>query len=424
MCEGHRKSAVKKLAVWPRRCAFLILVIPTASAFPGPFDGKNFKGRIAWSCDGNYNDEDDWAASPAALALFAEFGVKDRLVHFDYNDILPATKPDWEREHQISIAGARQRYQFREDVFYDCRRNLDAAVASIARAINASSAENPLYWIVAGPMEVPYLGIQKSDLAKRRHVYCISHSRWNDGFARGYVFPYNKRPVIESGIHWIQIADQNRGLSTGPFGRPHTREEWAPWLWMQDSAVEPVRFLWERLRATKRADCSDAGMAYFLLTGDEQADIAKLRRVIEGRDPPAPSAVRPHVRLEAENFPALENHGLEDTDRSASHRLNVKLAAGASRGRIRGPFHEPYTPSRAHYNLEIRYDPAGGNCDYELHLNGVRQGDPWRGEPGEPWQSHRVEDVVVATGDTIAIASRCTDGAQARLDYVQLNSKQ
>jgi hypothetical protein len=29
---------------------------------PGPFDGKNFKGRIAFSSDGNYNDEDDWGA--------------------------------------------------------------------------------------------------------------------------------------------------------------------------------------------------------------------------------------------------------------------------------------------------------------------------------------------------------------------------
>ena len=29
---------------------------------PGPFDGKNFKGRIAFSSDGNYNDEDDRGA--------------------------------------------------------------------------------------------------------------------------------------------------------------------------------------------------------------------------------------------------------------------------------------------------------------------------------------------------------------------------
>jgi len=31
-------------------------------------------------------------------------------------------------------------------------------------------------------MEVAYLGIQKSDREKRKFVYVISHSRWNDGF--------------------------------------------------------------------------------------------------------------------------------------------------------------------------------------------------------------------------------------------------
>src|SRR6185436_6072 len=39
-------------------------------ASEGPFDGRNFKGRIAWSSDGNFNDEDEWAASPVALAIF------------------------------------------------------------------------------------------------------------------------------------------------------------------------------------------------------------------------------------------------------------------------------------------------------------------------------------------------------------------
>ena len=395
-----------------------------AAAHPGPFDGKTFKGRIAWSCDGNHNDEDDWAASPAALAIFAEFGVKDRLVHFDYNNILPKTNPEWEKEHEISISGAIERYGYNRALFHDCRRNLDAAVASIARAIDESSASNPLYFVLAGPMEVPYLGIQKSDPAKRRFVYCISHSRWNDGFQRGYTFTHNKRAVIPSGIRWIQISDQNRGLSTGPFGRPHTDEEWAPWLWMRDSPVEPVRFLWERMRATKRADCSDSGMAYFLMTGDEHADIAKLRRVIEKRDPPAPLNPRPYVRVEAENFLTLENYELEDTDNQASHRLNLKFAAGASRGRISGPFDQPYTLPRARYDVEVRYrTETGGGCGYTLSVNGARQEKPWRSAAGEGWQSHTIPSVLVKSGDTLAVETECAPGNSGRLDYVQLNLK-
>lgn len=64
----------------------IILVLFTGSSFYS-FAQTNheFKGRIAWSADGNFNDEDDWAASPLALAIFAEFGMKEKLVHFDYN---------------------------------------------------------------------------------------------------------------------------------------------------------------------------------------------------------------------------------------------------------------------------------------------------------------------------------------------------
>src|SRR5262245_60271069 len=99
----------------------------------GPFDGTTFKGRIAYSADGNFNDRDDWAASPVALAIFAEAGVKDRLVHFDYNCILPRNDPDWERIHTESVLSAADRYGYDRSIFHDCRKDLDAALASIAR---------------------------------------------------------------------------------------------------------------------------------------------------------------------------------------------------------------------------------------------------------------------------------------------------
>ena len=69
-------------------------------------------------------------------------------------------------------------------------------------------------------MEVPYLGIMKSDPEKRKFVYAISHSRWNDGFETKFTFKFNKRHVIPLGVHRVQIADQNRYLSTSQYGRP------------------------------------------------------------------------------------------------------------------------------------------------------------------------------------------------------------
>ncbi len=405
----------------PESLLLLVGAVAIAAAPPGPFDGKSFRGRIAWSADGNHNDEDDWAASPTPLAIFAAAGVKDRLVHFDYNNILTSTNPEWEREHEISIRGAIERFGYNPRIFHDCRKNVHAAVDSIARAINASSAADPLYFILAGPMEVPYLGIMKSNPAKRRFVSCISHSRWNDGFARHYIFSYNKRAVIPTGIRWVQIADQNAGLSTGPFGRRHTAEEWAPWLWMRDSPVEPVRFLWDRLRATGRADCSDAGMAYFLVTGDESADIAKLRDMLEKGVRPRVIDPRPRVRLEAENALTLEQFDLEANDRGASHQLHVKLVAGAKRGRLIVPFDQPYTAHRGRYEIQVHYRSEGAaSCHYELSVAGLRRGAPWEAPAEVGWRVHAISGVPVSAGEQLAVTAECGSGGTAHLDFVEL----
>jgi hypothetical protein len=47
---------------------------PRSHAQDGPYVGGKFQGRIAYSADGNHNDPDDWAASPVALAIFAQGG--------------------------------------------------------------------------------------------------------------------------------------------------------------------------------------------------------------------------------------------------------------------------------------------------------------------------------------------------------------
>src|SRR5918996_1369030 len=145
-----------------------VLLIPGGLSVraEGPYVAGKFQGRIAYSADGNHNDPDDWAASPVALAILAECGLKDRLVHFDYNCILPQTDREWEKIHADSVLGAAAHYAYDKSVFHDCRKNLDGALASIVKAINASSADDPLYFIVAGPMEVPVRGIEKADPAK------------------------------------------------------------------------------------------------------------------------------------------------------------------------------------------------------------------------------------------------------------------
>jgi hypothetical protein len=381
-----------------------------------------FRGRIAWSGDGNHNDPDDWAASPIALALFAACGARDRLVHFDYNSILPQTDPQWEQIHAEGVLGAADRYGYDRSVFHDCQKDVDGALAGVARAIDASSADDPLYFIIAGPMEVPLRGIERSDPSKRRHVYCLSHSRWNDGYSTKYTFTKTKRSVIESGVHWVQIRDQNRLLSTSPYSRKPRPEEWRPYHWMRDSDDSRVRFLWERLEVSTRPDPSDAGMAYFLMTGDEEASPAKLQRLLADHIVPAPVTARSEVRLEAENFRDLDGYEVEDrNDRTASHALDVRLVGPETdRGRIRTTFDEPYAASEGRYEVEVRYfDEPRHPGRFTLLIQGVARGSSWESPgTGQGWMIRSVPDVAIRTGDDIAVT---TQGPPGRLDYVQLN---
>jgi hypothetical protein len=269
-------------------------------------------------------------------------------------------------------------------------------------------------------MEVPYRGIERSDPAKRPFVYCISHSRWNDGYASVEYVKHNKRDVIPQGVTWIQIGDQNRLLSTSPYGRPAEPEEWLPWRWMEDSGDAKVRFLWERMRATRRADCSDAGMAYFLLTGDEECDPVKLKQLLDDHVIPTPIEPRTRLRLEAENFRMLEGCEVEyRNDRTASHRISVRLASGGA-GQIRTPFDEIYAAPSGRYDVDIRY--AGGESDrseFRLRVNGQSQGAAWETPAdGQGWQTQTIPGVVVRLGDEIAVDVRGATGAG--LDYVQL----
>lgn len=383
-----------------------------------PFVDGQFRGRIAYSCDGNHNDPDDWAASPVVLGILAETGLKRHLVHFDYNCILPKTNPDFEAKHAAGILGAIEHYGYDQSVFHDCRKNLDAAVASLCRAIEASSAEDPLYFIIAGPVEVPVLGIQRADPAKRQHVYCISHSSWNDGYSKKYTFTHTKRSVIELGVRWVQIQDQNALLSRSPYGRPATPEEFRDFFWMRESHDPKVRFLWERMLVSTRPDPSDAGMVYFLATGDEQADPDKLRRLLEDKIKPQPTAFRTRVRLEAENFRQLLGFAVEFTgDKSLSQRMCVS-PTGEPFAELRTTFDEPYTLPRGRYDMDVRYFDGSDNGQLSLHING-KPGGAWKTSgTNHGWTTRTISNVEIGIGEEIVIRSTA---APTKIDYVQLN---
>ncbi|OHB77012.1 MAG: hypothetical protein A2Z25_22510 [Planctomycetes bacterium RBG_16_55_9] len=393
-------------------------------AHAGPFDGKNVTGRIAFSSDGNCNDEDDWGAFPVAVAILDAFGLTGKLVHVDYCNIMPRNDPRFYKEMVDSVQGSAKRYNVPRSIMFDCQKDLDGAVESIKNAINASSAGNPLYYVLAGPMEVPLLGIRKSQPDKRKYVYCISHSIWNDGFPqreKEHLHRFSKRDVIESGINWVQVKPGS-GL-TNSTRTSSTPEQWALYHWMRDSKDPRLGWIYSRLEVEGRCDVSDATMTYFLVMGDEEATPAKLKAVLDDKRLPAPVDPRRQVRIETENFRTFENFQIDNrNDRNASHRLSVKQSK-AGPGRIRTLFDQPYAAAKGLYDVEVSYfaDNAAGS-ELKLCVNGDQKGRSWTTSANtNGWQSETLANVAVNTGDEIMVEVRADTGQAARLDYVQLN---
>jgi hypothetical protein len=427
MTAAMRPTSVKTLVVMAT--SFHVLLSSAAGqSSPGPFIQGKFQGRIAYSADGNNRDRDDLFASAVSIAMFKAFGVTDRVVHFDYNSILGEDNPEYLQVHEESVRGAARRFGLPDRVIFNDSRELEASIRNIRDAVNASSESDPLYFIIAGPMEVPWRGIHAADPGKRQHVYCISHTVWNDQFfwdTSNRQITHHRRELIELGIHWVHILNQ-QGLGTCPEPKhgPCPQEKWALWDWMRDSEIANVAWLYERLEAMGRPDCSDSGMVYFLLSGNERATVQDLNQLLHGRVPQA--APRPSVRLEAESF-QFDNYTapLRRMGAGVSQRMAAVLAETKTAGSLRTVFkQQPHSPG-GRFDLDVRYfDAAEGRCQFTLFLNGVQQGDPWTASSHTgAWQTYSITNIPVNPGDEIMVTAWAEGRHDGAVDYVQLNRR-
>ncbi len=258
----------------------IIYALISAVFFPvglfaqGVFPG----GRIAISSDGNYHDRDDIAATALSIALLAKADLQDNLVYYGHSDHIWDTHKKREEEMRVSSEETAKLYGgFDKSAFHNAKSETTAAVNALTEQIDASSKDDILWLIGAGPMEVIGKAIQKSDTTQRKYVYVISHSKWNNRHAARDHGGYDFKDFEEMGVNPIQIKDQNAGTD-----RPY--EEYG---WMRDADDPKLNWLWKRgvLAGKKKFDPSDAGMVYWLITGgpdggDEKANPEKFRKFL------------------------------------------------------------------------------------------------------------------------------------------------
>lgn len=289
------------------------------------------KGRIALSSDGNEHDNDDWSASALSLALLAARGLQDKVVVYTYSDHVWGSNIEWpttkeglsasEHMHESALGGKKW-FGFDKGKFISAVDDPELAYDSMAEAINESSADNPLFIIAAGPMQVVGEGISRAKPGKRKFVTLISHAWWNNNHAdrpyidgkQSYLEPEHSGWTFSEieeqfssakggGLVCIQIVDQNGGSDYEGVRAPVKRFEWikssaardnaaykkGAWNWLYsrlNTCIKDHKLDWygepEWSKVEKKAfDASDAGMVVFLLKGIEKTNVDMVREIME-----------------------------------------------------------------------------------------------------------------------------------------------
>jgi hypothetical protein len=124
--------------------------------------------------------------------------------------------------------------------------------------------------IVAGPFEVAWRGVNQANTSARQHVTIISHSNWNE--THEHVASHHTKNELLADfptVKFVRIQDQNgNAFKSSP----------SAWDWM--NAAGP-NLAWVRGRTVQaeyaEGDNSDAGMAFYLLTGNQNATMSQIK---------------------------------------------------------------------------------------------------------------------------------------------------
>ncbi|RED96555.1 hypothetical protein [Marinoscillum furvescens] len=253
--------------------------------------------RIAISADGNNQadehsearwpraDPDDWGGTPAALAILAKANLQNQVVHYSYNNFIAAPPHTDERNFMAEAANyAIEHLGFDESVFFDVSAAPAKAIDHLAEVLQQSTASDPLFFIHMGPSEFFYQAVAKVVSAGKQdalaHVYVISHSGYNDNHLRRTAHHTMAEAIALSDgrINYQKIKDQNACKEPEKLWCSGT--DFTPFYWMRDHSDPALRWVYSRLQfhpGGKGADISDAGMVYYLLTGDEYGNLSKLK---------------------------------------------------------------------------------------------------------------------------------------------------
>jgi hypothetical protein len=258
----------------------LLALVPFTLAFTTPA-GTGI-GRIAISHDGNYHDKDDIGAAAMMQALIWKAGIQDSLVHFDHSSHRGANDVDQHMDMIISSTRALFLYDIDRSKIFDDFLEIRESVLNLAAQINASTAEDRLTILQAGPWEVMALAFDNSDPAKHQFVKIVSHSTWNDNHQHS---SHHRNKALffdqyETGGKWEGVTPPDYEKIDDQNGYAF-KSSLSSWSWMSAS-LETFFVLWRTTESGfAQGDMSDAGMLFWLITGEEHPTMGDVRDFFE-----------------------------------------------------------------------------------------------------------------------------------------------
>ena len=248
---------------------FAVLLVLSGSVFAQKINPPS--GRLAIVADGNSPDPDDLGGTAVSIALLRAAGLTDMLVHYSHScDLVRVSriseKAEVERHALMQSAcdvTARRWGGFEHITFYDAKWQMDATIKDLAKAINASTVDDPLWIIEAGEPDIIGFALDETPKEKHKYVKVVTHHPANDNAGDFYKW----QQIVDFGVEEVRIPDQNSKLKVDiekwDWARIHSDSR-IQQVWIQGKIAEVddvVRF------QKGKWDCSDAGMVLYWITG-------------------------------------------------------------------------------------------------------------------------------------------------------------
>ena len=228
-------------------------------------------GRIAIVADGNSPDPDDLGGTTISLALLRATGLEGRLVHYSHScDLVRVNRiseaAEYERHAMMQTAcdnTARRWGGFENLTFLDAKWQLDETIKDLSKAINASTADDPLWIVESGEPDIIGFALDATPKDKHKFIKVVTHHPANDNAGDFYTW----QKMLDFDIEEVRIPDQNINLKV----------DIAEWDWARDHSDSRIQQVWLQGKIAEvdnvvnfqkgKWDCSDAGMVLYWITG-------------------------------------------------------------------------------------------------------------------------------------------------------------